>query len=166
MRKVNAADKELHFEGQEVELGTTLELSGTKAGEIEQTEILSNGKYTVIATFPSINTNVCDLQILRLSEISKEFPMFNYYSFSQDLPFALNEYVTNHPTGNITMYSDHKDRVMAKQLGLLLHEWKLLGRAMFVLDPENKVIYKQINSDIKQQVDFDKFVAKLKELSV
>ncbi|WP_027120757.1 redoxin domain-containing protein [Mycoplasmopsis lipofaciens] len=165
MRKVFLGENQMNFIGEEIKLNEALNLVGAKFGEFTQTKVeLDKTKYTILATFPSINTGVCDLQILELGRLSEKYPQFNYVSFSMDLPSALNDYVTSHPIGKIVMYSDYYDKQVANQLGLLIKEIHLLGRAMFVLDQNNKIVYKQINSQVKNQVDFNQLEEFLKKL--
>ncbi|WP_416738110.1 redoxin domain-containing protein [Mycoplasmopsis meleagridis] len=161
MRTVLMGENTLHLQGEEVSLDTKLVLKGAKAGSLAQEEVSRQHEYAVLATFPSINTSVCDMQILELGKISEKMPNFDYISFSADLPTALGDYKNIHPTGKVEMYSDYYELLVAKQLGMLVDEVHLLNRAMFILDKNNKVIYKQINNQIKDQVDFEKFTKEL-----
>ncbi|AWX69729.1 redoxin domain-containing protein [[Mycoplasma] anseris] len=165
MRIIKMKNNDLHLLGKEVELNQKIELQGAFVGSFEQKTFNNESKYTVLATFPSINTQVCDMQILELSRISAKYPEFNFVSFSADLPSALNSYISSgHPVGNIQMFSDYYNHNVAKQLGILIDEIHLLARAMFILDKENKIIYKQINQELTDQVDFDQLLNKLNSL--
>ncbi|EGV00082.1 thiol peroxidase [Mycoplasmopsis columbina SF7] len=164
-RTVQLGDATLTFVGQEAQLGQQLELKGAKAGDFAQSLATRSHDYAVLAVFPSSNTSVCDMQILELSKISETYPNFDYITFSVDLPSALADYKNLHPTGKVELYSDYYNHYVAKQLGLLIEEIHLMGRAMFILDKENKIIYKQINSQVKEQVDFASLKNELEKLS-
>ncbi|UUM19018.1 MULTISPECIES: redoxin domain-containing protein [unclassified Mycoplasma] len=161
MRTITMGGKTLHLQGNEVELGQQLKLVGAKAGTFAQAEAERTHKYAVLTVFPSINTSVCDLQILELGKISEKHPNFDYISFSVDLPTALIDYKNMHPTGNVEMYSDYYNKEVSNQLGLLIDELHINARAIFILDENNKVLYKQINSEVKDQVDFELFTKEL-----
>ncbi|AWX42762.1 thiol peroxidase [Metamycoplasma cloacale] len=165
MRTITMKNNPLHLMDEEIKINDQVELKGALIGSFEQKLFNNEQKYTVLATFPSINTQVCDMQILELSKISQSYPNINFVSFSADLPTALNSYATlGHPIGSIQMYSDYYDLYVGHQLGIVIKEIHLLARGMFILDPNNRVIYKQINQELTTQVDFEQLINKLNEL--
>ncbi|QDF64987.1 redoxin domain-containing protein [Mycoplasma nasistruthionis] len=164
MRVTYIDDKQLTLNGNEVELNQAVKLSGALRGGFAQSEVKREHDYIVVATFPSIDTSVCDMQVLKLAELSEKYPQFDYASFSVDLPTALQNYADGHKVGDIQLYSDYFDHSTLNGFGVLINELKISARAMFVLDKDNKVVYKQINDQVKAQVDFDSLENKMKEL--
>ncbi|WP_029512537.1 redoxin domain-containing protein [Mycoplasmopsis iners] len=154
MKKIKMGTNEVTLVGFDAEIGDRIELIGAKAGSLDQTPVVRKNKYAILATFPSSNTSVCEMQVLELSKMAKQFPKFDYITFSMDLPFALSDYQNLHQTENIEMFSDYFSHSVAKQLGVLIKENHLMARSMFILDQDNRIVYKQVNDQIKQQVDF------------
>ncbi|ADE19521.1 redoxin domain-containing protein [Mycoplasma crocodyli] len=165
MKKLLFGEREVTSNGDEVKLGTVINLRGVKAGTFDESKPVLKNDYTVFTTLPSIDTRVCDLQILRLAEISKEYAEFNYVSFSLDLPTALASYLTEHQVGEIQMFSDYLDKKVSKETNLLVNELQLMNRSVFILDKDNKVVYKQINKQIRENIDFERLVEAMEKIS-
>ncbi|VEU78318.1 redoxin family protein [Mycoplasmopsis columbinasalis] len=164
-RTVTLGHLPLTLHGKEAELGQQINLVGAKAGGFVQEKVARNHEFAVLGVFPSINTNVCDLQVLELGKLSEKYTDFDFFTFSVDLPSALGEYKAGHPTGRVELYSDYYNRNVGVQLGVLINELHLLARGLFILDKDNKVVYKQINDVVSSQADFPKLEAELKKLS-
>ncbi|EFF41435.1 redoxin domain-containing protein [Mycoplasmopsis alligatoris] len=165
MKKLLFGEREVTSNGEDIKIGTKLDLTGVLAGSFTESTPEFKNEYTVFTTLPSIDTRVCDLQILRLAEISKEYPEFNYISYSLDLPTALASYMTEHPVGEIKMYSDYLTKRVANETHLLINELQLFNRSVFILDKENKVVYKQINTQIRENIDFEKLTIAMEKIS-
>ncbi|AAZ43780.1 redoxin family protein [Mycoplasmopsis synoviae] len=161
--KVKFGDKELTLNGLAPKHGDKVEAKGALAGSFDQVKFDNKGKMTVLSTFPSIDTKVCDLQVGKLAHLSEKYTDFNFVSFSLDLPPALADYKANHPTGRVEMYSDYFDKKTVSSLGMLINELQLATRAVFVLDKENKLVYSEVKDQVKDQVDFDALEEVLKK---
>ncbi|UUM19713.1 MULTISPECIES: redoxin domain-containing protein [unclassified Mycoplasma] len=155
MNKVNFLNDEYTLLGTEAKLGDKVMLKGVLAGTFNTKDYENNGKYTVVVVFPSIDTRVCDMQVALANSFAQEFENVNFVSFSQDLPTALASYIDQHKITKIQMFSDYKHREMALSLGLLIDQLFLNARAMLVLDKDNNLVYKQVNKNVHEQVDFD-----------
>lgn len=159
MKKIFFKDLEVTLFGEQLKVGDSLNNisdlypAGSFAGETVE---FNKGKYKILTTYPSVDTSVCDFQVLELSKITSEYPEFDYIGISVDLPSALNSYKSMHPTGSIKMYSDYRNKNFAKKSGLLIDELQLLGRSIFVLDKENKVVYSEIKEQVGEQINFEK----------
>ncbi|WP_406614123.1 redoxin family protein [Mycoplasma corogypsi] len=165
MRKAYMGDKVVTLHGKAPELNQEVIVKGALAGSFEQVELERKHDYLVLITFPSIDTSVCDLQVLFLSQLTEKYPNFDYASISVDLPTALNSYKSSHPTGSIQLFSDYYDLKLSKELGVLMEENRLSARAVFIVNKENKIVYLQINEQVKDQMDFKALESKLQELS-
>ncbi|TPE57203.1 redoxin domain-containing protein [[Mycoplasma] falconis] len=156
MSKVKFGNNELNLLGKEIKLGDNVEIKACSAGSF-QPEILDlKGKYTVIATYPSADTSICDMQIINMAKLSAKYLNFNFIGLSMDLPSALKNYKSCHSLENMKLYSDYQDKQNSLNLGVLIERVNLSARAMFVLDKNSKLIYKQVNEMISNQVDFEK----------
>lgn len=119
---------------------------------------------TIFSIFPSINTKVCDLQTTSMNKTALLYPAFDFIAISLDLPTALKEWCGSHGTENIKAMSDYRDRDFGLKTGFLIDEIFLLARGIIVLDKNNKVIYKDVNHDVHDQVDFKKLTSFLDNL--
>lgn len=155
MEKVNFLGKEFALLGKNVQLGETVEIVATPAGSFEDVAYENNQKHTVVVVFPSIDTRVCDMQVVASEALAKEYPNVNFVSVSVDLPTALASYQDQHKIEHIKMFSDYKHREISTKLGLLIDKMFLSARAMLVLDQNYKLVYKQVNENVHEQVDFE-----------
>lgn len=154
MRKVYFKDQLYHLpDGAQINDQVNLEL--VQSGTFENVKLDSFDGLTVLATYPSVDTRVCDLQIIRLASMSLERQNVRFIGVSMDLPSAIDVYNSNHPIEKMKLYSDYKTRKLAEFLGVLINEYQLCARSIFVLDKDNKIIYKQVNENTHEQVDFD-----------
>ena len=48
---------------------------------------------------------------------------------------------------NVITLSDHKDLSFGQQYGVVMEELRLLARSVFVLDSNDKVVYKELVSE-------------------
>ena len=60
--------------------------------------------------------------------------------------------------------SDYQDGNFGMSFGLMIDELKLLARAVYVLDANGKVVYKEIVSEVAQEPDYAPAMAALKTL--
>lgn len=93
---------------------------------------------TIISVIPSLDTSICELQTYMLNKASQEDKL-NIISISNDLPFAEQRFVREKGSENIVFLSDYLHNDFAKSYGVLIEEYNLLNRAIFVID-ENKII--------------------------
>ena len=93
---------------------------------------------TIISVIPSLDTSICELQTYMLNKDSQEDKL-NIISISNDLPFAEQRFVREKGSENIVFLSDYLHNDFAKSYGVLIEEYNLLNRAIFVID-ENKII--------------------------
>ena len=122
------------------------------------------GKIKLIASVPSLDTPVCDLQIKRFNDeatkISKDVAVL---FISMDLPFAQKRFCQEFNIKKVKTLSDHKDSDFGLKYGALIKELRLLARAIFVIDKENKVRYVEYVKDITNQPDYDGALNAIKE---
>ena len=111
------------------------------------------GKKKLISVVPSIDTGVCDQQTRKFNEeASQEDGVV--LTISVDLPFAQKRWCASNGLDNVITLSDHKDLSFGKTL-VVMEELRLLARSVFVLNENNKVVYKEIVSEGTNFPDFD-----------
>lgn len=84
---------------------------------------------------------------------------------SVDLPFAQARWCGAEGIENVKMLSDHRDLSFGEAFGVAIKELRLLARAIFVLDADNKVTYVEYVSEATNHPDYDKAIAAVKEVA-
>jgi len=62
----------------------------------------------------------------------------------------------------VKMLSDHKDASFGASWGTLIKELRILSRAIFVLDPDNKVKYVEYVPEVADSPNFEAALAAAK----
>jgi thiol peroxidase len=128
---------------------------------------LSNhaGKVVVLATVPSLDTPVCDLEIRRFNdEATKLGSDVQIVTASMDLPFALGRWCGAAGVERVQTLSDHKDADIGQKYGVLIQELRLLARAVFVIDKAGIVRHAQIVPEMTEEPNYDAVLAAVKSL--
>ncbi|MEJ7173164.1 thiol peroxidase [Staphylococcus caprae] len=112
------------------------------------------GKKKLISVVPSIDTGVCDQQTRKFNEEASQEDGI-VLTISVDLPFAQKRWCASNGLDNVITLSDHKDLSFGKNFGVVMEELRLLARSVFVLNENNKVVYKEIVSEGTNFPDFD-----------
>ena len=124
------------------------------------------GKVLVINAFPSVDTGVCAIQTTRFNQEIKNYDNAVVITVSKDLPFALGRFCADKGVDNAVTVSDYKYRDFENQAGLLIEELGLLARAVFVVDAEGVVRYKEeLCEEVGNEPNFEKALEEVKNLS-
>lgn len=124
------------------------------------------GKICVIASVPSLDTPVCDMETRRFNEEAAGLDEnVVLLTVSMDLPFAQKRWCGAAGVENVQTMSDHRDASFGEAFGILIKELRLLARAVFVIDREGVLRYKQIVKEIAEEPDYDAVLAAVKELA-
>ena len=122
------------------------------------------GKVLVINAFPSVDTGVCAIQTTRFNQEIKNFDNAVVITVSKDLPFALGRFCADKEINNAITVSDYKYRDFENNNGLLVEELGLLARAVFVLDKEGVIRYKEVLQEIGEEPNYEDALQELKKL--
>lgn len=123
------------------------------------------GKARLFSVVPSLDTPVCNIQTKRFAqELQALGDKAAAYTVSLDLPFAQARFCTEAKIENLKNLSDVHDHSFGKNYGVLIQGLPipLLARAIFVVDPSNKITYVQIVPEIAQEPDYAPALAALK----
>jgi thioredoxin-dependent peroxiredoxin len=124
------------------------------------------GKARLFNVVPSLDTPVCNTQTKRFAEELKALgDKVAAYTVSLDLPFAQARFCTEASIDNVKNLSDTHDHSFGEHYGVLIQDLPipLLARAVFVVDPSNKIRYAEIVPEIAQEPDYEPALAALKE---
>ena len=89
---------------------------------------------------------MCDQQTRKFNEEAAQEDGV-VLTISADLPFAQKRWCASNGLDNVITLSDHKDLSFGQQYGVVMEELRLLARSVFVLDSNDKVVYKELVSE-------------------
>lgn len=101
----------------------------------------SKGTVRLISVVPSLDTGVCDQQTRRFNEEAANLDGVSILTISVDLPFAQKRWCGAAGIDKVQTLSDHRDLSFGEAYGVAIKELRLLTRAVFVIDKEDKVTY-------------------------
>jgi len=149
--------KPLTLMGKEVKVGdkvSDIEVLDTSLSPVKLSAYL--GKICVVATVPSLDTSVCDLETRRFNQEAATLGSdVQILTVSMDLPFAQKRWCGAAGVDRVVTLSDHKEAALGLAFGVLIKELRLLARAVFVLDREAIIRYIQIVKEVGVEPDYD-----------
>ncbi len=123
------------------------------------------GKVKLIASVPSLDTPICDLQIKRFndeaSNISKDVVII---FISMDLPFAQKRFCQEFDINKIKTFSDHRDAEFGIKYGVLIKELRLLARAIFLIDKDDTIRYVEYVKEIGTPPNYEAALNAIKSI--
>ena len=123
------------------------------------------GKVVVIASVPSLDTPVCDLETRRFNaEAAKLGNDVVILTVSMDLPFAQKRWCGAAGVERVITVSDHRDASFGTAYGVLVKDVRLLARCVFVLDRQGVIRYVQLVKDTGTQPDYGPVLEAVKSL--
>jgi thioredoxin-dependent peroxiredoxin len=124
------------------------------------------GKILIIASVPSLDTAVCDLETRRFNaEAANLGADIQILTISMDLPFAQKRWCGAAGVERVVTLSDHKDASFGTAYGVLIKELRLLARAIFIIDRQGIIRYIQIVKELSEEPDYEKILEFIKKLS-
>lgn len=121
------------------------------------------GSVCIISSVPSLDTPVCDLETKIFNEEAGRLgENVVILTISMDLPFAQKRWCAAAGVDRVQTLSDHRDASFGTSFGVLIKEFRLLARAVFVVDQEGTVQYIQIVKEITNEPDYEEIWNALK----
>ncbi|AJD91766.1 lipid hydroperoxide peroxidase [Jeotgalibacillus malaysiensis] len=112
-------------------------------------------KVKIISVVPSLDTGVCDAQTRKFNEEASKLNNAEVLTISVDLPFAQKRWCGDSGLEEVITLSDHRDLSFGKAYGVAIEEMRLLARAVFVIDTNDKVTYVEYVSEATNHPDYD-----------
>ena len=152
--------------GDEIQIGRKAPEFTALANDLSTAKLSTfAGKVLVIASVPSLDTPVCDIETRRFNvEAQKLSEDVKILVLSMDLPFAQARWCGQAGVSAVQTLSDHRDASFGQAYGVLIKESRLLARAVFVIDREGIVRYVQLVKDMSQEPDYEQALAAVKNL--
>lgn len=123
-----------------------------------------SGKKKLLNIVPSLDTPVCSISTIKFNQAIKDKTDTVALVISADLPFAQKRFCGAEGIENVISLSLMRSKAFAKDYGILIEDGPLAGvtgRAVVVLDEDNKVIYTQLVHEIGDEPDYDAALAAL-----
>ncbi|MEM0385748.1 MAG: thiol peroxidase [Nitrososphaeria archaeon] len=125
------------------------------------------GQVLVLASVPSLDTPVCDIEGRKFNEeVTKLHPDVKVLIISMDLPFAQKRWCgaagIDPDKAQVITLSDHRLASFGMNYGVLIKDLRLLARAVFVVSRDGIIKYKEIVPEVTNEPDYDAALAAAK----
>ena len=123
-----------------------------------------SGKRKILSIFPSIDTPVCATSVKKFNEVVSKLGNAVVLNISMDLPFAHKRFCGAEGIKGVETLSAFRSN-FGKDYQIQITESGmkgLFGRAILVLDENNKVLYCELVPEIAQEPNYDKALEALK----
>ncbi len=149
--------------GNEVKVGDTAPDFTVLANDLSPVTLAdSKGSVRLISVVPSIDTGVCDAQTRRFNEESASLGNVKVLTVSVDLPFAQKRWCGANGIENVQTVSDHRDLSFGEAYGVHIKELRLLARAVFVVDSNDKVTHVEYVSEATNHPNYEAAIEAVK----
>jgi thiol peroxidase len=154
---VTMKGKPLTFVGQEIKVGDKAPDFQVVANDLSTVSFSSyRDKVCIIASVPSLDTPVCEIETSRFNnEAANLSSDIVILTISMDLPFAQKRWCGAKGVDKVVTLSDHRDAAFGTAYGVLIKELRLLARAVFVVDREGTVRYRELVKEISNEPDYE-----------
>jgi thioredoxin-dependent peroxiredoxin len=109
----------------------------------------------ILSVVPSLDTPVCDAQTKRFNEEAAKLTGVEIFTVSMDLPFAQKRWCGQFGVDKVKMLSDHKEGSFGSHYGTLIKELRIESRAIFVLDPHNKIRHAEYVKEVADHPNYE-----------
>jgi thioredoxin-dependent peroxiredoxin len=165
-KNITFKGKPLTLVGQELKLGEYLppfKLTGNDMNDL--TDEILHGQVAIVSVVPSLDTPVCSLQTKHFNQEVSDFKKdLVVLTVSMDLPFAQKRWCGAEGVTRIITASDYKYRAFGEAYGVVIKEWGLLSRAIFVADREGKIVHLEYVPEVSTEPNYEAALKKVKEL--
>ncbi|MCL1991014.1 MAG: thiol peroxidase [Defluviitaleaceae bacterium] len=162
--KVTFQGNPLTVAGTQVKVGDVFPDFKVSKNDLSELTLADTSGVRIFLSVPSLDTPVCDLEVMTFNNRVSEIPGVSVYTLSMDLPFAQARWCGANTVEAVTTASDYKDRSFAQATGTFIEELGLLTRAAFVVDAAGKVTHVEYLEEITEQPHFDAILEAAKAL--
>ena len=153
--------------GTEVKIGDSAPNFTVLANDLSPVTLEdSKGKVRLISVVPSLDTGTCDAQTRKFNESASELGNnVVILTISNDLPFAQKRWCAAAGIDSVQTLSDHRDLSFGEAYGVVIKELRLLTRAIFVVDTNDKVTYVEYVPEATEHPNYEKAIEAVKALT-
>lgn len=138
----------------------TLDTIDPETGAVRRVQLAdSAGRVRLLNVINSLDTPVCHVETRRWEGLRGDLsPEVVVYTVSMDLPYAQARWQQAEGVAHQAL-SSHRTEDFGQDYGVLLKEWRLLQRAVFVIDRDDRVVYAEYVADQMREPDYDAAVS-------
>ncbi|WP_442601363.1 thiol peroxidase [Paenibacillus sp. KN14-4R] len=123
------------------------------------------GKVKLISVVPSLDTGVCDAQTRRFNEEAATLgENVAILTISVDLPFAQARWCGAAGIDKVETLSDYKTKSFGLAYGVLIKEFQLDMRSIFVIDANNTIQYVEYLPEMTEHPNYEAALEAVKKL--
>ena len=167
MATTHLKGNEVNLAGNEVNVGDLAPIVTVVAKDLSEITVGGEqGKAQVIVVVPSLDTPVCASETRRFNTEAAKIENASVTVVSMDLPFAMGRFCTTEGIENLEVGSDFRNKDFANAYGVLIADGPLAGvtaRAIFLIDANGKIAYKDICNEITEEPNYDSALAAIKD---
>lgn len=119
--------------------------------------------YKIISAFPDINTRICDLQTLQISEWAGKWTNVLFISITMDDIDVINKWCAAKGVDNIEIWSDKEFRDFGNKTNSIIPSIDKLARG-FIVMKENTIMDIYYKDEVSEMPDFDSIEKIIKSL--
>lgn len=163
---VTLKGKPLTLVGEEVKVGDAAPEFEVVDNDLKGVKFSSfKGTVIIVSAVPSLDTPVCDIETRKFNKTAGQLgSAIKVLTISMDLPFAQKRWCGAAGVKNVQTLSDYRDASFGTVYGVMIKELRLLARAIFVVDRQGIVRYKQIVPEMSSEPDYDAVINAAKAL--
>lgn len=156
----------LSLSGKTVKVGDKAPDFKVIANDLSEVNLSSfKGKTCLIATVPSLDTSVCDIETRKFNEKATQLDDNTVVlTISMDLPFAQSRWCGAAGVKNVKTLSDYRFADFGNKYGVLITDLRLLARTVFIVDAKGIIRYIQIVDELTSEPDYKAALNALKGL--
>lgn len=156
MANVTFINNPVTLVGQEVKVGDQAPNFTVLANDLSSVSLSdSKGSVRIISVVPSLDTGVCDQQTRTFNVEASKLENVQVLTISVDLPFAQKRWCAASGLDNVQTLSDHRDLSFGEAYGVVMQEFRLLARAVFVVNSKDEVVYVEYVTEGTNHPNYD-----------
>lgn len=155
--------------------GTVLETNGTplqvgdqlpvfqvqnRAGQTVTEDELIN-RVTFISVVPNINTPVCSLSTRKFNDEVGNYQNIDFYTISTNSTDEQQKWCALSDVSQMQMLSD-REHDFGEKMGLWIKDAGIDARSVWVVDPNGKIIYRELVEELSHEPNYDQVLEFLK----
>jgi thiol peroxidase len=115
----------------------------------------TQGKVRIIGSLPSLNSSVCDRETRRFNQEAAALGEgVALLMVSMDLPFTLKTWCAAAGIDQVVTLSDNQQAEFGEKYGVLIKEFRIFRRAIFVVDRAGSLVYVQYLPKLGDEPDY------------
>ncbi|MEU9829797.1 thiol peroxidase [Micromonospora chersina] len=142
--------------GDEITVGAAAPDFTVVANDFSPVTLASSaGTVRILSAVPSLDTEVCEQQTRRFNEMTAGLDGVTVLTISADLPFTQRRWCEAAGLPHVQTASDHRDLSFGLAYGVAIAGLRLLARAVFVVDRDDRVVYAEYVPEIGQHPNYE-----------